>query len=149
MLEKQQEHQKNVADRWVSQLRANGYRLTDSRRALVEILVQSKKILNAEQLCDLASQRHPDLGRATVYRTLEKLIELGLVQRVHDQYGCHSYLALLDDDPQALLICSDCHRVAAAPSDMFEQVTHSLEEATGYSIQKQVLQFSGMCADCQ
>ncbi|MBV7330429.1 transcriptional repressor [Chloroflexi bacterium TSY] len=78
---------------------------------MVEIFVQSKQILSTEQLCALALQRHPDLGRATVYRTLEKLIELELVQRIHDQQGCHHYLAVMDDDPQALLICSDCQRV--------------------------------------
>ena len=135
---------------WLSVLRTSGYRLTDSRRALVEIFTQGAQVLSPEELLELASQHHSHLGRATVYRTVETLIALGLVRRIHDAHGCHSFMAVMDDNPQALLICNDCQRVDVAPSsDMLAQLTQSIEQATGYTIQNQFLQLSGMCTNCQ
>ena len=72
---------------WLATLQRAGYRLTAPRRALVTLLAGSDRVLTAQQLLERAQQEYPELGMATVYRTLEVLEELGLVWRVHDKNG--------------------------------------------------------------
>ncbi|MGA7605419.1 MAG: transcriptional repressor, partial [Anaerolineales bacterium] len=67
---------------WLTQLQDNGYRLTGARRAVVEIVAASQRALTPVEVYDAARDQYPALGLVTVYRTLEKLEELGLIQRV-------------------------------------------------------------------
>ena len=79
-------------DDWLARLQSGGYRLTAPMRVLVEILCQSERILDPLELFDLGRKAYPQLGLVTVYRTLEKLEEVGLIQRVHQANDCHGYL---------------------------------------------------------
>ena len=55
---------------WLDCLKASGYRLTSSRRAVVKILAKSQRALNATEIFDLAREQYPSLGLVSVYRTL-------------------------------------------------------------------------------
>lgn len=139
-------------EEWEAHLRKNGYRFTRSRRAVVEILAHSPQVVSAAQLTELAAQRHPELGRATVYRALETLIELGLVHRVHDDQGCHNYIAAdkvsRDAVPHALLICDACGRTDVVSSAKLEEFARAIEHESGYRIQRQYVQLTGLCTNC-
>lgn len=138
-----------IIDAWLAGLRASGYRLTDTRRALVEIMASSLLPLSAQQLFALAQATHVDLGLATVYRTLEKLDELGLVQRVHDRHGCHSYIASGALSPAAVVICQGCGRLAEVDATILERAIKHVQRQSNYQIQHYSLQLTGLCADCQ
>jgi len=71
------------SDRWLVCLQSEGYRLKAPLRTIVEILCQSERILGPLDLFDLGRKAYPKMGPVTVYRTLEKLEEVGLIQRVH------------------------------------------------------------------
>lgn len=136
-------------DEWLSRLRASGYRLTGARRALVEIMVTSDYPLSAQQLFALTQVAYPDLGMATVYRTLEKLEELGLAQRVHDRHGCHTYLAATGLPEPSLVICRVCGRHEPLDEVLFQHVRQLFERQCNYQIQQYWLQLTGLCPDCQ
>jgi Fe2+ or Zn2+ uptake regulation protein len=74
------------AENWLKVLSDNGYRLTGSRRAVVEIVGASLRAMTPLEIFDSARATYPELGLVTVYRTLEKLEELHLIQRVHDLF---------------------------------------------------------------
>ncbi|MGW8250194.1 MAG: transcriptional repressor [Anaerolineales bacterium] len=81
---------------WMRRLQANGYRLTEPRRAVVAAISQSQHLLSPFDVFERARQSYPKLGLVTVYRTLEKLEELELVQRVHQPEGCQAFIAAPD-----------------------------------------------------
>lgn len=137
-----------IAD-WLAQLRASGYRLTAARRALVDLLATSQRPLSARQLYTLAQATHPDLGMATVYRTLEKLEELRLIQRVHDHHGCHRYVGQAGQLVPAVVICAGCGRLEPLDEAMLHPLFQQLQQQSNYQIQHYWLQVSGLCADCQ
>ena len=64
---------------WLDCLRSSGYRLTEPRQAVIDILANSQRALNATEIFDLARENYPSLGLVSVYRTLEKLEELSLI----------------------------------------------------------------------
>lgn len=135
-------------DEWLRRLQASGYRLTAPLRALVEVLVGSERALEPVELYDLGRQKCPGLGLVTVYRTLEKLQELGLVQRIHQENGCHRYLRAAQEHEHVLL-CSRCGRVVFFSGDDLSSLFAELRQRTGFTIQDHWLQLFGLCNDCQ
>lgn len=133
---------------WLTSLQNKGYRLTASRRAVVNALVQSAESLTAADLYELGRAHYKQLGLVTVYRTLEKLEELGLVQRVHRPDGCHAYISALDGH-QHLLLCETCGRVEVFKGDDLKEFSRRLEGESGFQIHEHWLQFFGLCSQCQ
>ncbi|MCL5428375.1 MAG: transcriptional repressor [Chloroflexi bacterium] len=132
---------------WLESLQSNGYRLTSSRRAVVEVLATADQSLTAADLYRIGLERHKRLGLVSVYRTLEKLEELGLVQRVHRPDGCHAYISALEGH-QHLLLCESCGRVEIFRGDNLKEFSRRLEGASGFEIHEHWLQFFGLCSQC-
>ncbi len=133
---------------WLNLLQNAGYRLTAPRRALVEIIANSHCALGPLELYDLARQEHPGIGLVTVYRTLEKLEQLGLIQRVHLPDGCHRYLRATHGH-QHLLLCTACGQVEFFEGDDLSILFNKIAARSGYIIQEHWLQLFGVCANCQ
>lgn len=133
---------------WLMRLQAGGYRVTAPMRALIEILCQSERILGPLELFDLGRQAYPQMGLVTVYRTLEKLEELGLVQRVHQTGNCHGYLRAAHGH-EHILLCTNCGRVEYFSGDDLSSLFARVEQKSGFKIQEHWLQLHGLCANCQ
>jgi Fur family ferric uptake transcriptional regulator len=133
---------------WLDELKSSGYRLTSARHSVVEILAASQFTLNPTQIFVEARQLSPELGLVTVYRTLEKLEDLGLIQRVHRVNGCHSYIAA-PAGHQHLLICDNCNRAEYFSGDNLSELIEQLDDERGYRIEGHWLQLHGICPDCR
>ena len=138
----------NMTEDWLFRLQANGYRITDPRRAVVEIVASSQHVLSPLDVYELGRARYAGLGLVTVYRTLEKLEELGLIQRVHQPAGCQAFIAVAPGH-QHLLVCEQCGRVEYFSGDRLEALMAGVEGESGYHIQDHWLQLFGVCGSCQ
>jgi Fe2+ or Zn2+ uptake regulation protein len=138
----------NLAEAWLERLQAHGYRLTDSRRAVVEVIANSDRVLNAIEVFDLARAHNASLGLVTVYRTLAKLEELALIERVHQPGDCHAYVAAVPGH-QHLLICQNCGRAAYFGGDALEALMIQVAQDSGYHVRDHWLQLFGLCAACR
>jgi Fur family ferric uptake transcriptional regulator len=147
MLEKQLSEK---ALRWLERLHDNGYRLTAPRQAVVEILASSQRVLSPMDVYELARTRYSRLGLVTVYRTIEKLEELDLLQRVHQPSGCQGFVASFSGH-QHLLICQCCGQVEYFGGDResINQLIVDVGLKSGYQIEDHWLQLFGLCASCQ
>ncbi len=137
-----------TAELWLTQLHENGYRLTDARRAVVDIVEKSTRALTPVQVYDLARRKYRALGLVTVYRTLEKLEELHLIQRVHQPQGCQAFVSA-GHGHQHLLLCQNCGRVEFFDGDDLDTLTRYIAQKTGYQINEHWLQLFGLCMDCR
>ena len=137
-------------DGWLERLQNNGYRLTAPRRAVVEVVAGSQYVLNPLEVYAMARVRYSRLGLVTVYRTIEKLEELGLVQRVHQPSGCQGFAAAFLGH-QHLLICHTCGRVAYFQGELekIDDLLSKVEKQSGYQIQEHWLQLFGTCDRCR
>jgi len=136
------------ADLWLTQLQENGYRLTGARRAVVETVVLSNHALTPVEVYDAARRAYPALGLVTVYRTLEKLEELHLIQRVHQPQGCQAFITL-GEGHQHLLLCQNCGQASFFEGDDLDNLIDSIARKTGYSIREHWLQLFGLCKNCK
>ena len=138
----------NLSEEWLASLQASGYRLTTPLRVLVNLLVDSPRALEPIELYDLGRREYPRMGLVTVYRALEKMQELGLVQRVHQENGCHCYLRS-GRGHEHVLLCSRCGRAVYFSGDDLSSLSAELAQRTGFTIQEHWLQLLGLCSDCQ
>ncbi len=139
-----------MIESWLARLQGNGYRLTEPRRVVVETIALSRHVLTPFDVFELARRQYPRLGLVTVYRTLEKLEELELVQRVHRPSGCQAFIAAFSGH-QHLLICQGCGRVEffSGDSERMDSLMSAVGEESGYQIREHWLQLFGLCSGCQ
>jgi Fur family transcriptional regulator, ferric uptake regulator len=138
----------SVSEEWCRCLLDNGYRLTAPRQVVVEVIATSQRMLSPIEVFELAHARYPRLGLVTVYRTVEKLEELRLIQRVHQPSGCQSFVASAIGH-QHLLICQSCGRVEYFSGDTLEALIEGVGKTSGYQIRDHWLQLFGLCTECQ
>jgi Fe2+ or Zn2+ uptake regulation protein len=137
-----------LAETWLKALQEHGYRLTDARRAVVEIVALAWRALTPLEVFDQARAKYPELGLVTVYRTLEKLEELHLIQRVHQPEGCQAFITA-SQGHQHLLLCQNCGQVMFFEGDDLDTLLASIAAKTGYAIREHWLQLFGLCRNCQ
>lgn len=118
---------------WFNKLQLAGYRITSPMRTIVAILVASNHGLNPLDVFNLGRLQCPGLGLVTVYRTLEKLEELGLVQRIHQPGCCNMYLRATQGH-EHILVCNQCGRVEYFQGDELEALFQEIASNTRYEI---------------
>ena len=133
---------------WLVLLQENGYRLTDARRAVIETIQASTRALTPVEVFDMARTKYAALGLVSVYRTLEKLEELHLIQRVHQPQGCQAFIAA-GQGHQHLLLCQNCGKVTFFEGDDLDALIQNISKRTGYQIHEHWLQLFGLCESCQ
>ncbi len=137
-----------TTETWLTQLQESGYRLTGARRAVVDVIQKSRQALTPVQVFDRARKKYHELGLVSVYRTLEKLEELRLVQRVHQPQGCQAFITA-GTGHQHLLLCQKCGTATLFEGDNLEGLITSIARQTGYQIKDHWLQLFGLCENCK
>jgi Fe2+ or Zn2+ uptake regulation protein len=108
-------------------LRQAGYRLTQPRLAVLQVLKENSEYLSPTEIHERGRTLYPSLGLVTVYRTLETLDRLGLVRRVHGRGNCHGY-ALANSARGHYLVCHRCSQVIEFPCEGMEGVIRAAAE---------------------
>ncbi len=129
-------------------IRDAGYRVTRSRLAVLQVLTSAEKILDAAAIYRRGRQLHPRLGRVSVYRTLDLLVELELVRQVHGEGDCHNY-ARADRPEGHYLICQACVQVQEFPCTGLDLLLDSVARQSGFLVRDHLLQLAGLCPACR
>jgi len=134
---------------WEDCLTEAGCRITASRRAVAQVLLDTSAPLSPQELFERGTLLHLKLGLVTVYRTLALLERLGLVRRIHRDDGCHAYLSSSPGHCHAL-ICRSCGIAVEFPGgDDLKALARRVETSTGFQVDDHLLQLAGLCPGCQ
>jgi Fur family transcriptional regulator, ferric uptake regulator len=129
-------------------LRKNAYKLTPQRRALLKIIAESHDHMTPLDIYNRVRVKHPAIGLVTVYRTLEILLGLGLLCRVHTEEGCGSYLVRRPEGHHHHLVCHSCGAVVDFTGCDLDELERRLTRDTGFRVSGHLLEFNGYCAKC-
>ncbi len=132
----------------IERLRAQGERVTKARSALIEALAVCDGHLTADDIADQLAGDDPSAHRATVYRTLESLVRVGVVAHVHLPHGAATYHLIDTDRAHLHLLCRDCGQIIDAPSDLLDDVRERLESSAGFRLDPDHVALTGWCRDC-
>lgn len=131
-------------------LPARGVRLTSQRRVLIKTIQEAEEHLDAATLLRLARKQDPNIDRATVYRTLDLLKKLRLIDELdlmHLNGEKHYYEAKTVHDHMHLA-CFECGKIEEFTSAAFERLKQEIARETGFDIRVIRLEVGGRCREC-
>lgn len=130
-------------------LNARGERMTRPRQAVLGVLADDRRHLSAEEIVAVVADRDPSVHRASVYRTLEALTHLGVVQHVHLSHGPTVYHLVDGDAGHLHLQCTSCGGISDAPSVLLRQVAAELDHTYDFTLDLGHVALSGLCPTCR
>lgn len=137
-----------TANRIAGILRKKGYKLTPQRHKVLKVIACSSDNLTPEEIHSRCVDADSDVGRATVYRTLDLLDRLGLVCRTHMGDGSRSYIMRRPEEHHHHLICMDCGRVVDFTGCDLSALQARLSQENSFNIEGHMLEFYGLCNGC-
>lgn len=143
---------KQRIERIKKQLHSKGYKLTPQREATLTILLEREEDhLSAEEVFLLVKERAPEIGLATVYRTLELLSELQVVDKINFGDGVSRYDLRKEgmDHFHHHLVCMECGSVEEIIEDLLTDIEKKVEDEWKFEVKDHRLTFHGICEKCQ
>jgi Fur family transcriptional regulator, peroxide stress response regulator len=129
-------------------LKKAGFKLTPQRLAVCQALFEAEDHPSARMLYERLRDDFPSLSLATVYNTLETLVNLGLVNVLGGAFdGVIHYDG--DTSPHINLACISCHRVIDHPSQYIDRLEEEVSKHSGYKILGARVLYYGLCTECQ
>jgi Fur family ferric uptake transcriptional regulator len=132
--------------RVMRQLSERGFRETGARRAIVETVLNKDGQFSARQLHE--DLRRWGIGRATVFRTLDLLVELGVLNRLHTDDRCSFYIVCADQHHHHL-VCERCDAVQEISDARVERSVRAMAIESGFRAREHHLEIVGVCRNCQ
>jgi Fur family transcriptional regulator, ferric uptake regulator len=126
----------------------HGHRMTEPRRVVAGAVLEQARPFTAEGIVALVRERAPDVGRATVYRTLELLASLDVLTRVLRSDGHPAYIAGAPGHRHHL-VCSGCGETVAFSACPVDDLVRDLSRDTSFRIHGHLLEVFGECPACQ
>lgn len=136
-----------VVDDLLARLRDRGSRVTQPRRIVIDALVSGHDHhLTAAEIVESVRRRNPGFYESTVYRTLDRLVELGVVERV--QLGSGAAIFHLPESPHHHLVCDDCGAVSEVPAGVVVEFAERLFDEYGFVLRGSSATITGRCRAC-
>lgn len=142
----------NRLEKIKKQLHSSSYKLTPQREATVQVLLENEEDhLSAEDVYLLVKEKSPEIGLATVYRTLELLTELKIVDKINFGDGVSRYDLRKEGATHFHhhLVCIECGSVEEIQEDLLDDVEAIVEERWNFIVKDHRLTFHGICQKCQ
>ena len=146
MAKSAQETGQDLIDDVLARLREQGGRATTARRLLLGALVASNGHRTAEELAAHVRLRAPDINLSTVYRNLDELERLKVVDRTHLGSGPATYH--LASAAHGHLVCERCGKITEVPGTMFDDLAAVARQRYGFTVDPHRFAVIGLCADC-
>ncbi|MCX7747261.1 MAG: transcriptional repressor [Clostridia bacterium] len=133
------------------QLKERGYKLTTQRRAVLDVIIKNEgKHLSTEEIYELVKEGYPEIGLATVYRTLLLLDNMELVYKLDLDDGLSRYELNRnkEDHRHHHLICTKCGAVSEVEEDLLESLEEQILVKNRFIVKDHRVKFYGYCEAC-
>lgn len=144
-------------EKFKEMLKEKGLKVTNQRLLVLQVLAEhGDEHMTAEDIFELVKEDYPEIGLATIYRTVQLLLDMQLVDRIMLDDGCVRYEIgdFLDEQEghrhhHHHLICTECGSVSAFRDDLLEDLEAYIEKETGFQVTDHELKFYGVCKKCR
>ncbi|HEV3059540.1 MAG TPA: transcriptional repressor [Vicinamibacterales bacterium] len=133
----------------LTSLRPAGGKHSTKRDRILQIFLRQEGHLSADDLVEAVRREAPGIGRATVYRTLQWMVEAGVARKVDFGEGRSRYEPSYRHPRHYHLICTNCHRSSEFLSSDVESLIEEIASARSFAPSQQVVQIYGTCDDCR
>jgi Fur family ferric uptake transcriptional regulator len=133
---------------FIKTLRSRGFRITPQREMIIEAIVHQGNHINADEVFTQIQKRTQSMNIATVYRTLELLVEQGLASRIDLGEGRVIY-ATHQHGSHIHLVCRQCGKILDANQEMLSTFNRQLQSDYHFVADLQHISMLGLCSECQ
>ena len=130
----------------LNHLREKGVRITETRKAVIDFIIQSHDHPSADMIYQALLPAFPNMSLATVYNNLKVLIDEGFVSELKVRNDTTTYYDFMGHQ-HLNVICEKCGRIADMDLDL-PYVQQEAADQTGYQITKSQMVVYGICPDC-
>ncbi len=130
-------------------LKDAGYRLTQARLTVLGILEAERGHITSAEVLERVAALKPAIGRASVFRTLDLLTQLGIIRPTYNGSSLTPTYVLMRDGHHHHAICTGCQRFFEFDDCGLEALSRSLEQTLNLQISGHLLEFYGICAACR
>jgi Fur family ferric uptake transcriptional regulator len=136
-------------------LKEKGLKVTNQRVIILKVLSSSPGMhLTTEEIYDLVKDEYPEIGLATVYRTLQLLLDLNLIDKINLNDGFIRYEIAEDKNKISghhhhHLICTECGNVFSFEDDLLENLEEKISSKTGFEVIDHEVKLYGYCTNCK
>ena len=134
---------------YLERLRPAGGKRSSKRDLIVSVFLRQDGHLSADDLVDLMRQEDQKISRATVYRTLQWMVDAGIARKVDFGEGRFRFEHSYRHPRHFHLICKSCNRSSEFLSSDIELLLEEITAARGFQPRQSVLQVHGTCEDCR
>ena len=132
----------------IEELQIRGMRVTPQRAIIFEAIEKLEGHITAEDIFEQVQKVNPYVSLATVYRTLELLQELNLINQTN--FGrSQTYFALKDHGPHHHLVCMGCGHIEEFSDEILDSIRAELKQRYGFQAHTEHLSIFGVCQVCQ
>ena len=140
----------SAADKYRQQLRDLGYRCTRPREAVLCTLFEADRPMTASEVFERLQQDYTRIDLATVYRNLHMLLDLRLVVQLSFTHeGQSRYVWSEGRGHTQYICCEHCGDIVSLPVLSLNHIKDFIREKTGFLVNLQSFELSGLCPDCQ
>ena len=134
---------------YLERLRPPGGKRSSKRELIVNVFLRQEGHLSADDLVDLIRREDQKISRATVYRTLQWMVEAGIARKVDFGEGRFRFEHSYRHPRHFHLICKSCNRSYEFLSSDIEGFIEEVAAARGFAARQSVVQIYGSCEECQ
>jgi Fur family ferric uptake transcriptional regulator len=132
----------------VRALERAGYQATPNRRLVAELVAATGGHFTAADLLERGRRERVNIGRATIFRALELLTSLRVVERLDLPSGSHAYVVCDPDEHHHHLVCSTCGKSQDVADGELARLVDEIAKRNGYRIETHRLELFGTCPEC-
>ena len=125
-----------------------GMRVTRPRREIAKLIDRRNGHFTAAELLADAAERHVQVGRATIFRTLDLLSGQGALERIDLPSGEHAYVACEPEEHHHHVVCRSCGKSVEVADDGLQAVVREIGARSGFRIESHRLELYGLCPEC-
>ena len=125
-----------------------GLKITSQRALILEIIRQGRGHLDADEVYRQAREKQPRLSLSTVYRTLQTLKKLGLVEELHFDEAHHHY-EIKPPTEHHHLVCVACGTVVEFECPLSQKMQEDVNREKGFEVTDVEVRMRGYCPKCR
>lgn len=136
----------STVDELAEALRAGGGRMTLARRQVLDVVTATSDHLTADEILERVQADAPEVHRATVYRNLDTLTRIGVIEHTHLGHGPAVYHLVTQRHHH--LVCEACGLVIDIDTALFNELEARVHKEYGFHMDPGHFAVVGVCADC-